>query len=59
MSGERTCNGICFCGAVQFTASGESAAMGYRHCESCSRWSAGPVYASEALRCALHKRQTR
>jgi len=37
--------GACFCGAVQFTVSGEPAAMGYCHCESCRRWSAGPVNA--------------
>jgi len=46
--------GSCFCGAVRFTVSGEPAAMGYCHCESCRRWSAGPVNAftlwkSEAL----------
>lgn len=35
----------CFCGAVEFTVSGEPAAMGYCHCESCRRWSAGPVNA--------------
>jgi hypothetical protein len=37
--------GSCFCGAVRFTVSGEPAAMGYCHCESCRRWSAGPVNA--------------
>lgn len=37
--------GSCFCGSVQFTVSGEPAAMGYCHCESCRRWSAGPVNA--------------
>ena len=37
--------GSCFCGAVQFTATGEPAAMGYCHCESCRHWSAGPVNA--------------
>jgi hypothetical protein len=31
--------------AVQFTVSGEPVAMGYCHCESCRRWSAGPVNA--------------
>jgi hypothetical protein len=40
-----TWQGACFCGAVQFTVSGEPAAMGYCHCESCRRWSAGPVNA--------------
>lgn len=38
-------NGSCFCGAVQFTVTGEPAAMGYCHCESCRTWSAGPVNA--------------
>lgn len=37
--------GECFCGAVAFTVSGEPAAMGYCHCESCRHWSAGPVNA--------------
>ena len=37
--------GRCFCGAVEFEASGEPAAMGYCHCESCREWSAGPVNA--------------
>jgi hypothetical protein len=37
--------GGCFCGAVQLTVSGEPAAMGYCHCESCRSWSAGPVNA--------------
>jgi hypothetical protein len=35
----------CFCGAVEFTVSGSPAAMGYCHCESCRRWSGGPVNA--------------
>jgi hypothetical protein len=37
--------GQCFCGAVQFTVSGVPAGMGYCHCESCRRWSGGPVNA--------------
>ena len=37
--------GQCFCGAVQFEASGAPVAMGYCHCESCRHWSAGPVNA--------------
>ncbi len=37
--------GNCFCGAVEFTVSGEPAAMGYCHCQSCRHWSAGPVNA--------------
>jgi hypothetical protein len=47
--------GSCFCGEVQFEASGEPAAMGFCHCSSCRQWSAGPVNAftlwrPEALR---------
>ena len=42
---EKTYNGSCFCGAVQFTVTGEPAAMGYCHCDSCREWSAGPVNA--------------
>ena len=45
MGSENTYQGSCFCGAVQFTVSGESEAMGYCHCESCRHWSAGPVNA--------------
>ena len=37
--------GSCFCGTVQLTVTGEPAAMGYCHCESCRSWSAGPVNA--------------
>ena len=42
---DKTYNGSCFCGTVQFTVTGEPAAMGYCHCESCRTWSAGPVNA--------------
>jgi len=42
---EATYKGSCFCGAVQFTVTGEPAAMGYCHCESCRHWSASPVNA--------------
>jgi hypothetical protein len=45
MVDEKTHDGSCFCGAVQLTVSGEPAAMGYCHCESCRHWSAGPVNA--------------
>ena len=38
-------HGRCFCGTVQFTLSGEPAAMGYCHCADCRSWSAGPVNA--------------
>jgi len=37
--------GSCFCGAVKFQVSGAPEAMGYCHCDSCRRWSAGPVNA--------------
>lgn len=40
-----TYHGSCFCGSVQFTVTGEPAAMGYCHCDSCRTWSAGPVNA--------------
>ena len=42
---EKTYDGACFCGAVQFTVSGDPVAMGYCHCDSCRKWSAGPVNA--------------
>jgi len=42
---DKTYQGACFCGAVQFTLTGEPAAMGYCHCDSCRKWSAGPVNA--------------
>ena len=45
MSEPTSYKGSCFCGAVQFTVSGEPAGMGYCHCESCRTWSAGPVNA--------------
>jgi hypothetical protein len=37
--------GSCFCGAVEIAVSGEPAAVGYCHCNSCRHWSAGPVNA--------------
>ena len=45
MSNGSTYKGSCFCGAVQFTVTGEPAAMGYCHCGDCRLWSAGPVNA--------------
>src|SRR5258706_15987444 len=42
---EKAYDGACFCGAVQFTVSGAPVAMGYCHCDSCRKWSAGPVNA--------------
>jgi hypothetical protein len=37
--------GSCFCGAVELSVTGEPAAMGYCHCQSCRHWSAGPINA--------------
>jgi len=45
MSEAKTYQGGCFCGAVQVEVSGQPEAMGYCHCDSCRRWSAGPVNA--------------
>ncbi|MDA7088104.1 GFA family protein [Pseudomonas sp. SA3-5] len=45
MSSEQLYQGHCFCGAVEFTVSGEPVAMGYCHCQSCRQWSAAPVNA--------------
>ncbi len=45
MSNGNVYHGSCFCGAVRFTVTGEPAAMGYCHCESCRAWSAAPVNA--------------
>src|SRR5262249_32727059 len=39
----KTYKGSCFCGAVEMAVTGEPVAMGYCHCESCRKWSAGPV----------------
>lgn len=45
MTSDKTYHGSCFCGAVQFEVTGEPVGAGYCHCESCRRWSAGPVNA--------------
>jgi hypothetical protein len=45
MSSEREYQGRCFCGAVELVVTGEPAAMGYCHCNSCRHWSASPVNA--------------
>lgn len=37
--------GRCFCGAVEFSLTGDPALMAYCHCDSCRHWSAGPVNA--------------
>ncbi len=42
---EKTYQGSCFCGAVQFTVSGAPAGMGYCHCDSCRKWAAAPINA--------------
>jgi hypothetical protein len=41
----KTYQGSCFCGAVGISVTGEPAAMGYCHCDSCRSWSASPVNA--------------
>ena len=45
MAEAKSYQGSCFCGAVEFTVTGEPAGMGYCHCDSCRHWSAGPVNA--------------
>ena len=45
MADDNRHTGTCFCGAVELTVTGEPAAMGYCHCDSCRAWSAGPVNA--------------
>ena len=45
MSDQSSYQGSCFCGEVQFRVAGEPAGMGYCHCDSCRKWSAGPVNA--------------
>ena len=37
--------GKCFCGAVEFSVTGEPEVMGYCHCGSCREWGAAPVNA--------------
>ena len=37
--------GACFCGAVQLEVRGAPEVAGYCHCESCRKWSAGPINA--------------
>jgi hypothetical protein len=45
MSDGETYKGSCFCGEVELAVTGQPAAMGYCHCESCRKWSAGPINA--------------
>ena len=40
-----TYKGRCFCGAVEFEATGAPDIMGYCHCADCAAWSAGPINA--------------
>jgi hypothetical protein len=44
-AGQRTYTAACFCGAVRLSVTGDPAGMGYCHCESCRKWSAGPINA--------------
>lgn len=37
--------GGCLCGSVRLEVTGEAAGAGYCHCDSCRRWSGGPVNA--------------
>ena len=45
MSSDNQYQGRCFCGAVELRVTGQPAAMGYCHCDSCQQWSASPVNA--------------
>ena len=45
MASDQHYQGRCFCGAVEFSVTGEPAAMGYCHCASCRHWAAAPVNA--------------
>ncbi len=45
MDTTHTYSGRCFCGAVQFTVTGEPTLMGYCHCKSCRDWSGAPFSA--------------
>ena len=45
MTDETIRHGACFCGSVELQVTGEPAAAGYCHCDSCRHWSAGPVNA--------------
>ncbi len=45
MTSNSSYNASCFCGEVQLTLRGQPEAQAYCHCDSCRRWSAGPVNA--------------
>lgn len=40
-----TYQAACLCGSVKLSVTGNPELMGYCHCDSCRRWSAGPVNA--------------
>jgi len=45
MNDKQLFEGSCFCGEVHFTVEDKPELQGYCHCESCRKWSAGPVNA--------------
>lgn len=45
MNNDKTYNGSCFCGDVQLAVTSKPVLMAYCHCESCRKWSAGPINA--------------
>ncbi|MFO1088530.1 MAG: GFA family protein [Hyphomicrobiales bacterium] len=45
MAAGKNHKGRCFCGAVEFTVTGDPVMMGYCHCGDCRLWSAGPINA--------------
>ncbi len=45
MNEETKYQASCFCGDVKFTVTGKPELMAYCHCESCRKWSAGPISA--------------
>jgi len=45
MSNQNKYQASCFCGDVEITLHGDAEAMAYCHCDSCRRWSAGPLSA--------------
>ncbi|MDH3389200.1 MAG: GFA family protein [Gammaproteobacteria bacterium] len=45
MSDQPTYRASCFCGDVQITLKGQAELQAYCHCDSCRRWSGGPVNA--------------
>ncbi len=45
MKPQETYLASCFCGGIEIELTGEPEAQGICHCDSCRRWSAGPVNA--------------